>query len=414
MTERRSYELWTRRNFLKISAAGLTSLLAGPFRGLVQAAALTKSPIYRVDSIPDAPFNDAGHPNYHAGVEALLNLQGANGLKFYRTASTTTLGGPQGLIARDDVVLIKVNAQWKYRGATNSDVIRGLIQRILDHPEGYAGEVIIFENGQGRGSLACDTSSAYGNSEVHANANDETQSFLKLVSPVFNDPRVSAKLMDRVRGVFLSSNDHSRDGFRRYQNVSYPCFTSSGGHRIELKQGVWTGSSYSPKLKLINVPVIKYHDSRGSVITASLKHFYGVVSMADGYSPIRHYDQMGSTCGKMAVSVRTPVLNIIDAIWVSHASLKGYPPETTYRANTLLSSQDPVALDYWAAKYVLYPIDHNELHLPTSPGIHRSLLQARDTINNRGGLYKPAQGIQVQWARLGEANMKIYHASVQP
>ena len=315
------------------------------------------------------------------------------------------------MIASDDVVLIKVNAQWKYRGTTNSDVIRGLIQRILDHPDGYRGEVVMFENGQGRDSLACDTSASYGNSEVHANANDESQSFLYLVNSVFNDPRVSAKLMDPARGVFLAKGDHVQDGFRHFENVSYPCFTTNGGRRVELKEGMWTGSGYSPKLKLINVPVLKHHDQGGSEITASLKHFYGVVSMSDGYSDIRHYSKLGRTCGKMVAAVRTPVLNIIDAIWVSHASITGYPENTTFRANTLVAGQDPVALDYWAAKYVLYPIDNNTRHLPTFPGVNHWLVQARDTINNRGGLYKPSMGLQIARAQMSESRMAVYHAN---
>jgi len=412
MPDRLIRNFWSRRDFLKLSAAGLTSLLAGPFRGRAEAAGLTKSPIFWVDQVPDAPFIISGHPNSHAGVEVLLNLQGANGLKFYRSTHTTGLSGPDGLIASDDVVLIKVNAQWKYRGTTNSDVIRGLIQRILDHPDGYTGEVVIFENGQGRGSLACNTSSSYGGDEtVHANADDENQSFLYLVSSVFNDPRVSAKLMDPVMGVFLAKSDHLQDGFRHFENVSYPCFTTTGGRRVELKEGLWTGKGYSPKLKLINVPVLKHHDEGGSEITASLKHFYGVVSMSDGNSGIRHYSKLGQTCGKMVAAVRTPVLNIIDAIWVSYASITGYPEDTTFRANKLIASQDPVALDYWAAKYVLYPIDNNTRHLPTFPGINRWLVQARDAINNRGGLYKPSMGLKIAKARTSESSMAIYHAS---
>ncbi|NIS67252.1 MAG: hypothetical protein GTO05_19210, partial [Gemmatimonadales bacterium] len=71
------------------------------------------------------------------------------------------MSGRKGLIAADDVVLIKVNAQWKYRGCTNSDVVRGLIQRVLDHPDGFAGEVVLIENGQGWGSFGCDTTTRY-------------------------------------------------------------------------------------------------------------------------------------------------------------------------------------------------------------------------------------------------------------
>ena len=103
--------------------------------------------------------------------------------------------------------------------------------------------------------------------------------------------------------------------------------------------------------------MLKHHDSGGSEITAALKHMYGLVSMADGNSPFRHYAGLGETCGKMMVSVRPPVLNIIDAIWVSHTALKGFPVDTTRQLNTLVASQDPVALDYWAAKHVIYPID---------------------------------------------------------
>ncbi len=146
------------------------------------------------------------HPNNHLGLDSLLYLMADNGLKFYRSSLPDQLCGPSGLISPDDVVLIKVNAQWKYRGATNSDLVRGLIRRLLDHPDGFRGEVVIIENGQGRGSFACDTSSAYGgDTGVHANANDESHSFLYLVDMVFRDPRVSAFLLDPVRATFIGA-----------------------------------------------------------------------------------------------------------------------------------------------------------------------------------------------------------------
>jgi hypothetical protein len=153
-----------------------------------------------------------------------------------------------------------------------------------------------------------------------------------------------------------------------------------------LREGIWNGSGHTQNLKLINVPVLKHHDTGGSEITASLKHCYGIVSMADGQSGFRHYGGLGETCGKMIASVRTPVLNIIDAIWVSHSSVAGYPTDTTFRANQILASQDPVALDYWAAKYIMYPISHSPRHLPTFSGIDLWLTNAQAAINDRGGL----------------------------
>ena len=109
----------------------------------------TKSQIFQITNCP----KPKGEGNHHEGIDALLQLMANHGKKFYKTDKDTDLGGPTGLIECSDVVLVKVNAQWKYRGCTNSDVVRGLIQRILSHPDGFSGEVVIFENGQGGGSL---------------------------------------------------------------------------------------------------------------------------------------------------------------------------------------------------------------------------------------------------------------------
>jgi hypothetical protein len=401
----------SRRRFLKGTLAGVFFSIFPPFIRPAKAAANSASPLFWIKNIPGQPFYGGGNGNYHSGVEFLLHLMGDNGLKFYRSAQETPLSGSSGMIEPNDVVLIKVNAQWKYRGCTNSDLIRGLIQRILDHPDGFSGEVVIFENGQGSGNLNCDRGgSGYPDTSVHANANDEDQSFLYLVNTIINDPRVSAYPVDTIMNTFINATDHLTDGYRTYENVSYPCFKTAGSqhHRVELREGIWNGSGYTQNLKLINVPVLKHHDTGGSEMTASLKHCYGIVSMSDGQSGFRHYGGLGETCGKIMVSVRTPVLNIIDATWVSYSSLAGYPPSTTFRANQILAGQDPVALDYWAAKYVLYPIDNNPRHDPSFTGIDQWLTNARDTINGRGGLYNPNSGIQVGLVTKNEPEMSAF------
>ena len=393
----------SRRGFLKQTAAGaILSLFHPPWRG-ANAADPSGSHLFWIKGI-----SDQLRGNNHLGIDGLLRLMGTHGLKFYRSAHVTSLGGPSGMIEPNDVVLIKVNAQWKYRGCTNSDLIRGLIQRILSHPDGFEGEVVIIENGQGRGSLNCDTRPSYSDGSVHANAKDERHSFLYLVDTVFNDSRVSAYLLDPIRSKTIGKDDHITDGYRIYENVSYPCFTTAAGHRVELREGIWQGEGHTENLKLINVPVLKHHDTGGSEITAALKHFYGIVSMSDGQSGFRHYGGLGETCGKMAASVRTPILNIIDAIWVSHASLTGYPENTTFKANQILASQDPVALDYWAAKHILYPIDNNPRHHPDFPGIQQWLTDARRTINERGGLYDPDSGIWVEKVTKDEKKMVVH------
>jgi hypothetical protein len=61
------------------------------------------------------------------------------------------------------------------------------------------------------------------------------------------------------------------------------------------------------------------------------------------------------------VEARSPVLNILDAIWVNPIPMgnSGCGPATSYGdasfTNVIGASRDPVALDYWASKHVLIP-----------------------------------------------------------
>jgi uncharacterized protein (DUF362 family) len=333
----------------------------------------------------------------------------ANGVKFYQTFGHHPWGGPEGIIQNNDVVLIKVNCQWKCRGTTNTDVLRGLIHRILHHPDGFNGEVVIFENGQGRGGFDGLTQggSVYSawpvvENGIYINAEEENLLTVDyLVDTVFKYDPVSSYLLDPIRSVFVSDSDHTTEGYRKTSNVSYPCFTSENGYRIELQEGIWNGSGHDPNLKLINLPVLKHHAGTG--ITGVLKHTYGILSMSDGKFGIRHYSESGTQCGKMWSLVRIPDLNILDCIWVSHESLKGYPPATTCRTDTLLAGIDPVALDYFASKHVLLPLGGGKAHEhdPDSfAGLINHLIGARDVINANGG-------IAGEDVRLGDDNIEV-------
>ncbi len=362
--------------------------------------------VFSVTEIPVDPFTDTAHPRYHAGFECLLKLLRKGGLSFYKMSLTAGESARRGLIAANDVVVIKINGQWKYRGATNSDLVRGIIQRVLDHPEGFTGEVVLVENGQGRGSLNCDVSgSGYPDGQVHANALNEQHSFRYLIEEVFKDPRVGGLLLDPYRETFISADDHTTDGYRKLENVSYPCFTTPRGNRVELGQGLWTGTGHAGNLKLINVPVLKTH--AGSGITASLKHSYGLLSMEDGQRSSRHYQGLGEAVGKMAVSVRPAVLHVMDAVWVSHKALAGYPASSTFPARRIAASQDPLALDYWVSKHILFPIDENPDHDPDGPIVSAWMETAQAVINGRGGLFNPDQGVYVGPATRREEEMLI-------
>jgi hypothetical protein len=341
--------------------------------------------------VTDIPAPDFSVANHHAGVDCLLSLMARQGLKLYESPYEGPLAGPQGLISPDDVVLLKVNAQWKYRGCTNSDVVRGLIQRILEHPQGFTGEVVIFENGQGQGSMDGDALGwgRYPDGSIQANAEDPSHSLSFLASTVFAGQGVSTYLLDDIRDVFIKDTDHQTDGYRLWEGVSYPCFTTAGDHRVELREGLWEGDGFADRVKLINMPVLKTHDGCG--ITACLKNFYGVLSM--GHPPRDyHYGEAGKIWGEMIARVRAPVLNVLDCIWISLGHHCGYPASHTSRLDRLMAGVDPVALDYWASKYIFYPVsgdpndhpDHPEGYTDSHLDMH--LNQARDVINEHGGI----------------------------
>jgi hypothetical protein len=76
-----------------------------------------------------------------------------------------------------------------------------------------------------------------------------------------------------------------------------------------------------------------------------------------------------------------------------------------------VASQDPVALDYWAAKNILYPIDNNTRHRPDYPGVDTWLTSALTTINGRGGFSGLDRGIVIQNTTKTESQMRLYETT---
>ncbi len=296
-------------------------------------------------------------------VNALIRLMGEHGLRFYKSEKAGDVMGPDGLIARDDVVIIKVNSQWDQRGGTNTDLVKALIKAIVNHPDGFVGEIVIADNGQAQyGSRGAGGSLNWERN----NAEDPSQSMEKVAQMFANQGyRVSTYLWDTItlKRVREYSEGDMEDGYVVYDKpdpetgviVSYPKFRTKYGTYISFKLGVWdpaTGSYDSSKLKVINVPVLKTHAIYG--VTACVKHYMGVVS--DRLTNHNPHNSVGTGgMGTVMVETRMPVLNILDAIWINPHPRGG--PATSYeeavRANIIAASTDPVALDYWAAKHVL-------------------------------------------------------------
>jgi hypothetical protein len=268
--------------------------------------------------------------------------------------------------------LIKINEEWPFRGGTNTDILKELIQAIVDHPDGFVGEVIVADNGQWQGSMDWSQS----------NAEDISQSTQDVVDLFMPDYNVSTYSWIPIRGNQVDEywEGDITDGYILYETadpetgiyVSYPKFRTQFGTYVSFKNGIWNGFEYEKRLIVVNLPVLKSHASYG--VTASLKHYMGVQSQGEGQSGLGNGHSTVAKGGMGTIMVETglPTLNIIDAIWVNAnpAPYSGSGPNTPYdvatRVNVLLASTDPVALDYWAAKYVLMQtakrIGHTNIH----------------------------------------------------
>jgi hypothetical protein len=311
-----------------------------------------------------------GTTGYDDGVSELITLMGAHGLRFYQSTENGSTQGSDGLFARADVILVKVNSQWDQRGGTNTDVLKALLQALVDHPDGFDGEIIVADNGQAQYGSAGNGGSFDWEQN---NAEDHSQSIQDVVDLFAPSHDVSTYLWDTITLSNVSEYDvgDMTDGYvMNYTisllndavtfKVSYPKFQTSFGTYVSFKYGVWDSASSSydaDRLKVINLPVFKSHG--GKKVTGAVKHYMGVVSDkltrdAGQQFGVHNTIERGGMGAELA-ETRMPTLNLVDAIWVNAVPQNG--PLTTYqtasRVNVLAASVDPIAIDYWASKYIL-------------------------------------------------------------
>lgn len=290
------------------------------------------------------------------GVSRLLAGMLSQGLSFYKQ------GNGAGLIGSHDVVLIKINSQWAERGGTNTDLLKSLIQCIIDHPGGFNGEVIVADNGQSMfGSRRTGGSLDWENT----NSADRIQSAQDVVDSFNNRGyRVSGVLWDTFTRIRVGEfeNGDMKDGFVVEDGVqstglvvSYAKFTTKYGTRISFKRGVWDNEKkrYDPEaLKVINAPVLKSHGQYQ--VTGGMKSYMGTPS--NSLTNMAPHNSVGrGGMGTQMAKTRFPVLTILDMIWITPDGGPNAPYSRAVRKNMIAAATDPVALDYWASKNVLMP-----------------------------------------------------------
>ncbi|MBD3169546.1 MAG: DUF362 domain-containing protein [candidate division Zixibacteria bacterium] len=358
--------------FIPVVVAGVIWFI-GAVPGLLQADTddIASLPIWEVDDPVSTVFvmdsipltsgslapGDTTVPDEYLvdpAIDTMLIMLDAKGIHFYRTAEN-----PDGIVGADNVVILKGNFQWRSRNTTSTDRIKGIINRIFDHPDGFTGEVVIFDNTQEIGT---------GINHDDNNSEDEDQSILDVVStfnskgyPVFC---IDGKTTwDDVVSEYSSGDYGNGFVYEPETKITYPKFKSpSTDYFISFRHGIWDSlnSVYnSEKLCIIDFPVLKAHSMAGATI--AVKNWIGVMTTAyaneryGGWDPM-HYDYLFAPYALVSriMEVTYPDLTIIDGAWTTT-----YGPNNLYwvvKTDMLIASTDPVAASWYAAKHVLTPI----------------------------------------------------------
>jgi uncharacterized protein (DUF362 family) len=293
-----------------------------------------------------------------SGLAKLLDkMDGLGDVSFYKRP------GRVGLFAPDDTIIIKINAQWTERGSTNNDLLKSLIQYILNHPAGWTGEIIVADNGQGNMGSASHQAQldwAQPNSkDKKTNAQAVIDSFAKQgykVSGVVWDSLTAKRVTDfdtgDNTGGFVVETGSRSTGIR----ISYPKFTTKYGTAISFKKGIWNPTAKSfdtQRLKVINVPILKSDmlNQVDGVLGSWLGTASNILTSMSAQQSIK-----GGGMGTQLIATRFPTLNILDMIYLPSGRGSASPYQSAIQTNTIAASTDPVALDWWAVKNVMLPL----------------------------------------------------------
>lgn len=361
---------WRRRAFLAAAAAIPLSLALVPRRlaGIVSRLTTRRDFTATPPLVPHDPARDRRTVSVAQGASPAENVDRV----------LEKLGGLGAFVGGDDVVLVKVSAQWWNQGMTNVAAVRRLVESILEVP-GFRGEVVVFENthfrlADGSGLSRAFTHPSERNVDVPGWTclGDLARHFDRLGAPVgfvglvdagpsslssdpWHDP-------DHRHGVYGGdgrgpvAEGEVRDGYRwdltrcftvrrsavevARSPLTWPVFTSPRtGTVVDLQAGVLRleGGRRVPdprrRLRWINTATANEHGATG--FTGCCKSAMGVVDMSAGrlgtdprvkdYRSVHYFgapDAMWRMAGPLAHfarHVRAPDLHLSIAEWVGMA-----------------------------------------------------------------------------------------------
>lgn len=345
------------------------------------------------------------------------------------------MGGIERFIGKDDIVILKPNCQWWNQGRTNLAAMKGFIDLVFGI-SGFRGEIVIAENhhfmDDAKPDGEKDNIRGWNHlSEINGDIDGVNHSMSSLVE-LFqkNGYKNVTKCHWRDGGPKLKDSwgngqnggivkgPHEGDGYvwtdldyeysallglKKWKvKMTYPIFTSKySGITIDLKNGAYIrdgkeGGRYLPErpVRLINFAVLNDH-GKDTGITSSLKNYMGITDLSCGDTGLeprgyRNVHYCGGVyfeyakAGPIAYFIKTikkADLNIVTAEWVGWGHRTDISKATRFK--TILAATDPVALDYYGAKYIVYPLSKNaKLHDPDNPGssIYKFLQLAHETI----------------------------------
>jgi hypothetical protein len=355
----------TRRQFLARLGAVTTAPLIGPYLRRWAPAAASRA--------PSSPFHVyvARNGTPAANVQRVIELA----------------GGIANFIDHDDVVVLKPNGQWRRQGYTHTECVKALMDVILNRPGGFGGEIIIIEHVHRAPSEALSGSYCWNMSAGDNRLNNwPTMNYFELVDDyhsrsfpnVMADPLYdSGQSSDWVVVTGPGSLAAGKQGWVRttYTTIvngrtvwlSHPILRSSySGKLIDLKNGVWENGAYNGQhVKLIFLPTLNNHASFNEEDyagpTSAIKCHLGIVEFAGqsggttlhgvGYDD-DHPDAVGESVGHLITQILSPTFYLTCAEYTGHRSRTD---STAAHTKTVGLCADPVTLDYWMCKYVMYP-----------------------------------------------------------